>query len=383
MSGSLSLIYGDEFLRYDFGDAHSLQQARVLLSFELMKRLGLTEDSGVRLEGVEMASDEDLLLFHTKAYLDFVRRRCATGEGMLDQGDTPAFPGGYEAAALIAGSTLKAVRLVWSGETAHAFNLGGGLHHAHPDRASGFCIFNDLAVALAHLRQREGVQRLAYIDIDVHHGDGVMYGFYGDPGLLDIDFHEDGRYLFPGTGCLTETGEVLGRGYKINLPFPPDTSDPSYLYAFQEIAMPALRAYRPQLILVQCGADARLGDPLADLRLSTTPYETIIDSLHRLAHEICDGKLVLTGGGGYNPANVAQTWTVIAAAVSGFYLPELTPPDWQTLFRNVTGMPAPTHLRSGPVAGPPGQDAHTLVGYLKRSLPLLAQGPGGFAAAFG
>lgn len=340
MSGMLHVYYGPEVQRYYFGPAHPFNQRRVELAVELMSALGLFEANGNTLRPIRQATREETLRFHTPRYLDLLERASEHGRGYLDSGDTPAFPGCLEAALWLVGSTLAALDCVMSGE-GHAFSAGGGLHHAYRDRASGFCILSDLGVALHTAREQYAVERAVYLDVDVHHGDGVFYEFYGDGWLLDVDLHQDGRTLFPGTGFVHETGAPGAEGLKLNVPLQPGASDDSALLAWREAVLPAIRAFQPELIVMQCGADAHFGDPLANLNWSSGPYVQIAKEVHELAHELCDGRLLLTGGGGYNPANVCAVWAAVGLAVGGVAPPDRLPQEWRRRFEAEYGVAAP------------------------------------------
>ena len=311
-----------------------------------MEASGLLKSPNVKVTEPREADHDQLRLFHDEAYLELVKRASKSGTGFLDMGDTPAFKGCYEASALATGASLDAIDMVMSSKSTHAINISGGLHHAHPNRASGFCIFNDPAISIAHLKRKYGVKRILYLDVDAHHGDGVMYGFYSDGGVLDIDFHEDGHHLFPGTGYTNEIGEGAGSGYKINVPLPPFTGDESYMALFREIVPHAVRKYRPQVLLLQCGADAHANDLLAHLQLTTRSYFEIAKTVHQLAHEVADGRLVIFGGGGYNLANVARAWTLVASTLVDFNLPDTTPAGWQRVFETLVGEEAPKRISS-------------------------------------
>jgi acetoin utilization protein AcuC len=343
---TLGIVYSDEFQQYDFGPTHPLKPTRLKLTFELMEATGLLKASNVRVVEPRQASHEELRLFHDEDYLELVKHAGKAGTVFLDNGDTPAFRGCYEASALAAGASLKAVDLVMSGEVTHAMNISGGLHHAHPGRASGFCIFNDPAISIAYLKKKYGLKRLLYLDVDAHHGDGVMYGFYSDGGVLDIDFHEDGHHLFPGTGYADEIGEGTGSGYKINIPLPPFTDDEPYLSAFREIVPNAVRKYAPEMLLLQCGVDAHANDLLAHLQLTSKSYVEVVKVVHELAHEVANGRLVVFGGGGYNASNVARTWTLVASTLAGFKAPRTAPQAWQKLFETLVGEAAPKNIGS-------------------------------------
>ena len=346
MTEKTGFVYADAFQGYNFGSTHPLRPIRLKLTFELMKSIGLLSSPAIEVHEPRKATREELLLFHDEPYLDLVRQMSEKGSGFLDMGDTPAFKGCYDASALAVGASLAAVDLVMSGGTVHAMNIAGGLHHAHPSRASGFCIFNDPAVSIAYLKQKYSVDRMLYLDIDAHHGDGVMYGFYSDEGLLDVDFHEDGHHLFPGTGFTEEVGAGRGAGFKINVPLSPFTGDDAYLRLFKEIVPPAVRKYRPKILLVQCGADSHANDLLAHLQLTTRTYCEVTKICHDLAHEVADGRLVIFGGGGYNPSNVARAWSLIAATLTDFAIPENTPKEWRELYEAVIGEEAPSKVSS-------------------------------------
>lgn len=379
MPDSLGIMYTESFQDYDFGPTHPLKPTRLKLTYELMKEVGLFSHAGVRVIEPRRADREQLLMFHNEEYLDLVSRMSKHGTGFLDMGDTPAFKNCYEASALAAGASLDAVDLVMSGKVSHAMNIAGGLHHAHPDRASGFCIFNDPAISIAYLKRKFGLNRILYLDVDAHHGDGVMYGFYSDPGVLDIDFHEDGRHLFPGTGFTEEIGNGQAAGLKINVPLAPFADDDTYLTVFHEIVPPAVRKYQPQILLLQCGVDSHANDLLAHLQLTTKAYAQIANEVHRLAHEVGDGRLVIFGGGGYNVANVVRAWMIVAATIAGFRYPRVTPRRWRELFEAIVGERAPENLESEGEAKGRGRNEHAMrsasevLRDLKKRIPLLAQ----------
>jgi len=378
MTQPLGIVYSDAFQQYDFGPTHPLKPTRLKLTFELMRAVGLFSDANVRVVEPRQATRDELLLFHEEDYLNLVKRVSQSGTGYLDMGDTPAFKGCYEASALGAGASLTAVDLVMSGKVTHAMNIAGGLHHAHPGRASGFCIFNDPAISIAYLKKKYSVERILYLDVDAHHGDGVMYGFYSDPGVLDIDFHEDGRHLFPGTGFIQEVGEGEASGLKINVPLSPFTNDETYLKLFREVVPMAVRKYRPQILLLQCGVDSHANDLLAHLQITTKSYCEITSTLHELAHEVADGRLVVFGGGGYNIANVARTWALVASTLVDYHPPQFIPASWQKLFEALVGEKAPDRLESEGEARSElsqnitAREATHIMQELKRLIPLLA-----------
>jgi len=366
-------IYDDAFLSYDFGPYHPLKPIRLKLVDHLARSMGLLDSTSVSQVKPVMASIEQILLFHKKEYLDLVENSSRLGKGLLDLGDTPAFKGCFESSRLYVGGSILAADLLMQRSADHAFNPAGGLHHAHPDSASGFCIFNDPAIVVAHLKHRYETKKMLYLDIDAHHGDGVMYGFYSDPSLLDIDFHEDGRYLFPGTGFTYEIGKGDARGLKVNVPLPPGTGDQTYLKAFREIVPRMVEAFQPQIILMQCGADSHFGDRLANLRLTTKSYEMMIDIVHTLAHKICDGRILLFGGGGYSLSSVARCWTLAFAKLAEVQLGDQIPESWRKLFREASGEEAPRQLRDSEseVATEPTTCADEVLKELRTIIPIL------------
>jgi len=345
LSRKTVFIYDDAFLSYDFGPYHPLRPVRLKLAADLAQSMGLLDSTSVSQVKPVMAGIGHILLFHKKEYVDLVEQSSRLGKGLLDLGDTPAFKGCFESSRLYVGGSILAADLLMEGSVDHAFNPAGGLHHAHPDSASGFCIFNDPAIVVAYLKQRYETKRMLYLDIDAHHGDGVMYGFYSDPSLLNIDFHEDGRYLFPGTGFTYEIGKGEAGGLKVNVPLPPGTGDQTYLRAFREIVPRMVEAFQPQIILMQCGADSHFDDRLANLRLTTRSYEMMIDVVHELAHKVCDGRILLFGGGGYSLSSVARCWTLAFAKLAEVQLGDQIPESWRKLFKEASGEEAPKQLR--------------------------------------
>lgn len=256
------------------------------------------------------ATREELLRFHTNRYLDFVQAACERGTGFLDGGDTPALPGMYEAAAVVAGATLNMVDALMAGTASKAFVPIGGLHHAGRDHAAGFCIFNDCGIAAETLRKNYGLQRIAYVDIDAHHGDGMFYAFEDDPDLIIADIHEDGRALFPGTGSVHETGKGAAAGTKLNIPMRPRSADERFLQAWERVEA-HLHKYEPEFILFQCGADSIAGDPIAHLQFTPAAHAHAARRLCLLAAQYSKGRVLGMGGGGYDRKNLALAWTAV------------------------------------------------------------------------
>ncbi len=348
MTGRTGLVWDDGFVNYDLGPFHPLRPIRVKLTFDLIRSKGLLDDDTVEVVEARSATRDEIQLFHENSYVSLVEEYSRKGSGLLDAGDTPAFKGCYEATSLVVGASLAAADMIMGGKISHSFNPSGGLHHAHPERASGFCIFNDPAIVISYMKSKYHLKRLLYLDIDAHHGDGVMYGYYDDPTLLNIDFHESGHYLFPGTGFPDETGKGDARGLKQNIPLPPSTGDQAYLEAFREIVPRVVRDFKPEVILVQCGADGHIDDRLAHLRLTTNAYSEIVGEMHRLAHELCNGRLLLFGGGGYTLANVPRVWTVAFATLSNKSLSDNIPIEWAKKFENATKDPIPGNVHDLP-----------------------------------
>ncbi len=327
---TVAVIWTEELLHYDLGD-HPLDPVRVELTMALARDLGVLNRPGVILLRPEPADEAALTRVHDAGYVQAVR---AGGPGHgLDTPDNPVFPGMHEASALVAGATLAAAEEVWSGRARRAVNVAGGLHHAMPDRASGFCVYNDPAIAITRLLDR-GAERIAYVDVDVHHGDGVQEIFYHDPRVLTISLHETPLALFPGTGFPTETGGSGAEGTAVNVALPPGTGDSGWLRAFHAIVPSMVRSFAPQVLFSQCGADGHRLDPLADLRLTVDGQRASYLAMRELADELCDGRWVVTGGGGYALVEaVPRAWTHLLAIVTGEPLDPLTPtPDsWQNL----------------------------------------------------
>ncbi len=333
--GSTVVVWTEELLSYDLGD-HPLDPVRVELTMALARSLGVLDRPGVSVITPEPASDAALTRVHTPAYLDAVR--LAPGDPFfqgwgLGTPDNPIFERMHEASALVAGATLRAAHAVWSGEARRAVSIAGGLHHAMPDRASGFCVYNDPAIAIMYLLD-EGARRVAYVDIDVHHGDGVQAVFWNDPRVLTVSLHETPLALFPGTGFPHETGGEKAEGSAVNVALPPGTDDAGWLRAFHAVVPSVVRAFRPQVLFTQCGADTYRLDPLADLRLSVDGQRASYLALRDLADEVSDGRWIATGGGGYALVEaVPRAWTHLLSIATGEPLPPLTetPPQWRSL----------------------------------------------------
>jgi len=345
-----ALIYSPRFAEYDLGPSHPLRPIRVSRAHELMRACGLLEYDHVSLAKPSRADEEALALIHDRDYIEAVR---APGEGRalkrpLDYGlgtvDNPIVAGMYEAMTVVVGASLLAADLVIDGKASVAFNPSGGLHHAHRARAAGFCIFNDPALAIAHIIQRcgEGV-KVVYLDIDAHHGDGVQEAFYHRRDVLTISLHESGRYLFPGTGDVEEIGEGEGEGFSVNLPLSPYTNDEVYLWAFREAVVPLLEAFQPDFICSQLGVDTHYQDPLTHLCLTTQGYLSIVNEIAPRAP-----KWVAVGGGGYDVTVVPRAWTLAFARMMEVDPPELIPESEAHHYPATNEGPLTLHDSTGP-----------------------------------
>ena len=301
------LVYrGEEIAAYGFGDPHPFGTDRHDVFHAELDKAGL--NGSIDYGHPRPALVDELALFHTADYIDRVSRLSAEGKGWLDEGDTPAVAGIYDAASAVVGAVLCAVDEVMHGNYKRAFIPIAGLHHAARDKAAGFCVFNDCGIAAEYLRKEFGIKRVAYVDIDAHHGDGVFYGFEKDPDLIFADIHEDGRYLYPGTGHAHETGRGKAKGTKLNVPIPPGADDAEFYRAWEQVEA-YLDNARPEFIIMQCGADSLEGDPITHLCWSEEPHGYAAKRLCALADKHCEGRIIGTGGGGYNRHNLARAWT--------------------------------------------------------------------------
>jgi acetoin utilization protein AcuC len=336
MSKSVGVVWDEGLTAYDFGADHPLAPIRLELTMDLARQLGVLDLESVEVIEAQPAADDVLTLVHEPEYVAAVRAAGSASPRVdyrrgLGSPDNPVFPGMHEASALVVGCSVTAASLVWRGDKEHAVNLAGGLHHAMAGAASGFCIYNDPAVAIAWLLAN-GAERVAYVDVDVHHGDGVQDIFYADPRVLTISMHESGRYLFPGTGFADEVGGPGAQGTSVNVALPPGTADVDWRRAFEAVVPPLLRAFAPDVLVTQHGCDTHALDPLAHLALTVDGQRASYAALHALAHEVCDGRWLALGGGGYEIVHVVpRAWTHLLAEVAGEPVdPETaTPQPWQ------------------------------------------------------
>ena len=308
MSNSVCVYVGEALANYNFGASHPFGPQRHDVFVAELKRQKI--DQQVDLLDPVIGTEQQLRLFHTQEYIERVKAMSKTGTGFLDEGDTPAFTGVYDVSLGVVGTTLDAVKQVMEGNYLRAFTPIGGLHHARRERAAGFCVFNDCGVAIEALRSEYGIKKVAYVDIDAHHGDGVFYAFESDPDLCFIDIHEDGRFLYPGTGALEETGIGEAKGTKLNIPMPMFADDGLFLKIWNRAEV-FLQKAKPEFILFQCGADSIKGDPITHMHYSSASHAHAATRLCNLADELCDGRIVAMGGGGYNQQNLSQPWTAV------------------------------------------------------------------------
>jgi acetoin utilization protein AcuC len=353
VTGSTAVVWDEALTRYDFGPGHPFDPVRIRLTIELARELRVLAPPAVMVVEPSPATDGEIETVHDPQYVAMVRH---VGRALvpavrfgLGTEDDPVFEGMHEAAALVVGATLAAVRSVWWGTTAHAVSIAGGHHHAMRANASGFCIYNDLAVAIKWLLSA-GAERVAYVDLDVHHGDGVQAAFYDDPRVMTISLHEHPATLFPGTGRPEETGTGDGEGYAVNVALPAGTGDAGWLRALDAVVPPLLRAFKPTVLVTQHGCDSHRLDPLAHLSLSIDGQRQAQLMMHELAHELCDGRWIAVGGGGYALVQVVpRTWTHLLAIAAGAPLdPEMAiPARWRELARSLAGETAPQTMTDG------------------------------------
>ncbi|MGI8575365.1 MAG: acetoin utilization protein AcuC [Egibacteraceae bacterium] len=379
-----ALIWDDDRIRYDFGPQHPLKPIRVELTVALIRACGLDAvKDAVTLPSAAFAT-EDLFRLHDEDYVAAVREQSVNPVGDpaygLGPGDNPVFEGMHDASMRVCAASVAAAQAVWEGRAGHAFNPAGGLHHAMSDRAAGFCIYNDPAFAIAWLLDH-GARRVAYVDVDTHHGDGVQALFYDDERVLTISLHESGRYLFPGTGFTSEVGVGDAAGTSLNVPLPPATTGEVYLDAFDAVVPPALELFGPDVLVTQLGCDTHVTDPLAHLALVTDDYVEIGNRLHELAHRYAHGRWVATGGGGYQIATVVpRAWTIHFSILAHADVPHELPWDFLHTAEDAVGERPPALFLDGPVRigadRLPGirADAQSSVESLKRdAFDLLSQ----------
>jgi acetoin utilization protein AcuC len=348
MSHSVGLVACREAAAYELSDTHPLTPTRFLLTLDLIEAYGLDRLPNVHRLDCRAATDDEIGFVHTAEFIEATKRAGHGEDGPWSRfgygpGDNPIFSDMHEAGALVVGATLAAARGVMGGRSQHAFNPSGGLHHAMPDRAAGFCVYNDVAIAIAWLL-RQGLERIAYVDVDVHHGDGVQEVFYSDPRVLTASIHQFDQWFFPGTGDRDETGVGDGVGTAVNVPLPGGIGDERWLEGLRGEILPRVREFRPQILVSQLGADTHATDPLATLQLTTLAYREAARDLHELAHDVCDGRWLATGGGGYSLTAVPRAWTIYFAEMCGTEVPDELPEGFVRISEQRLGRTVPTRL---------------------------------------
>ncbi len=336
------LIY-DQDINYDFGKAHPMNPERIKLTYRLIESLNLLEKPEVITARAPAAEEAELRLVHTQSYIEAVKEASKGKVNWyfgLGTGDNPVFPEMHQASAKIAGASLLAARMLIEGKVSHAFNPWGGLHHALSNKASGFCIYNDAAIAIAWIL-KEG-KKVAYVDIDAHHGDGVQWIFYSNPNVLTISLHESGYYLFPGSGFTSEKGADEGAGFSVNIPLDPEATESDYLLAIREIVKPLIERFKPDILVTQNGCDNLKRDPLTHLQVSLKGYFEIVKELHQLAHRLTEGKILALGGGGYDTSySVPIAWASLFADLCHTRPPEFLPDTYLKLLKESFNLASP------------------------------------------
>ena len=308
MGSEVILFVGEALSKYGFPEGHPFSVDRQGAFWSEAQEQGL--DRQVNVRAPRTATREELLRFHDDAHVRWVEACSKAGSGYIDYGDTPAFPGVFQAGASVVGTALEGLRCIMAGEANRTFQPVGGMHHSRRHCAAGFCVFNDIGVIIDTLRRNHGIRRIAYVDIDVHHGDGVFYPYEGDPDVIAVDIHEDGNYLYPGTGHEYETGKDEAEGTKLNIPMRPGAGDRDFAAAWERAEDHLLR-HKPEFIIMQAGADGLAGDPLADLCYTSAVHTRAAKSLLKLAEHTAAGRMMVFGGGGYDLDNIASAWTAV------------------------------------------------------------------------
>ncbi|MFX1363530.1 MAG: acetoin utilization protein AcuC [Promethearchaeota archaeon] len=337
MIEKVGLIYTEEYQKYNFGKDHPLRPLRLKLTYSLMEKLNLLKNQRLLIINPRLATQQEIESIHSPKYVEAVKKLSENPNDKsvipyqygLGPGDNPIFEGMYEASALVCGASIEAADTVWNDEEITiAFNPAGGLHHAMKNKASGFCIFNDIGVAINHLKKLKKDIKIAYLDIDCHHGDGVQWLFYDDPNVLTISYHQDGKFLFPGTGHITETGEGKGKGFSVNFPLLPGTNNKSFINLFRKTAPKIIETYSPDILITQLGVDTYFDDPLTQMGLSLSVYKDIAQTMKTIAREFCQNKWVALGGGGYLMTVVPRAWTIFLARMLDVEIENELPDSW-------------------------------------------------------
>lgn len=365
------IVYGDGLSSYDLSETHPLKPSRYALTMSLLRGLGWLDAPGITIEEPRSATLTELLAVHGYAYVDAVHEAQAAvrrGEEPTDvrvyglgTDDVPLFADIHDAAALHTGATVQAMEAVLEGRAVHAYSPAGGMHHAMRARAAGFCVYNDCAVAIA-AAVKTG-RTVAYVDFDAHHGDGVQAAFYDEPRVLTVSVHQSGRFLFPGTGFPDEIGAGEAKGTSLNVALPAAAGNDAILAAYERIVAPSVRAFAPDVMVTQTGCDTHHADPLTDLTATLALYPELAARLHALVHHTCEGRWLIVGGGGYDPADVTpRAWAAFMGTVLGHDARDVTlPAEWVRASQASGGAP-PARLLDD--TGPP------LTGSTDRSVAL-------------
>lgn len=359
MKHNAIFVFSEDQLGYKFSETHPFNQKRLTLTVDLLNEMKALSLSDIVLPRI--ATDEELSLVHDPGYIEVVKKASLETEDTtkyesygIGTEDTPIFPGMHESSARLVGGTLTAVDYVMEGKSVHALNLGGGLHHGFKGRASGFCVYNDSSVAIKYMQQKYNA-RVLYIDTDAHHGDGVQWSFYEDPNVCTISIHETGRYLFPGTGNITERGTGEGYGTSFNFPLDAFTEDESFLDIYRTALHEIIESFKPDVILSQNGADAHYFDPLTHLYGTMNIYREIPKLAHELAHQYCGGKWIAVGGGGYDIWRVVpRAWSLLWMEMNDVKTPEGDlPKAWLDRWSEESPVPfIPTWMDPNPLYEP-------------------------------
>jgi acetoin utilization protein AcuC len=357
MPGKALAVYSSQFFDYKFHDEHPFNPLRLKLWFELLEAMNIINPDDLIYP--QPAAEEELLLVHSRDYVEAVKKasfgKLPEDPALYNLGteDNPIFSKMHQATSLVVGGTLQAARLVMEGAAVHVLNMAGGLHHALEDRASGFCIYNDAAVAIKWLRNTYKL-KVMYIDVDAHHGDGVQWAFYKDPEVMTVSFHETGRYLFPGTGAVLERGLNEGYGYAVNVPLEPFTEDDSFIEALEQVLPALMESFKPDIIVSQHGCDSHEYDPLTHLSLTTKGFSEGAKLIHQLAHQYCQGRWVALGGGGYELWRVVpRCWALLWGEMCERPLSETLPADWLRKWEKCAPLALPANLHDDPADFPP------------------------------
>jgi acetoin utilization protein AcuC len=379
------LVWDPGVARYRFRPDHPFNPKRLELTVSLIEAMGLLDGSGVAMVAPRHATRAELELVHAPEYVDAVERlsgdasRDEAGAWGLGTDDTPVFPGMHEITSLVVGATLVAAEEVMEGRARRSFSIAGGLHHAHRDRASGFCVYSDVGAAIAWIRREYGA-RVMYLDYDAHHGDGPQGMFYSDPEVLTLSIHESGRFLFPGTGFVDELGEGDGYGYSLNVPLDAFTEDGSWLSVHEKLIPEVMEAFRPDVVVLQNGCDGHTLDPLTHLRATTRLYEETVRIVCEAADRVCGGRVVATGGGGYAIWQVVpRAWTLVWAGLAGIDAPDAVPLEWIHRWQGESPDLLSTRLRDAEGEHPPvprraeveAANRRTLESLRRQALPLI------------